>query len=939
MAQRPSRPRGRRLRFGLILAALAFVISISTLTALYTDLLWYREVGFSSVFWTILGSRVLLAAAFGVAFFLFSLANLVIAGRLTPPWSLVVGPEDPFERYRGAFVPYLRVFALVGSAVLALLFALGIAPLWEGFVLARNAVPFGADDPVFGRDLGFFVFRLPVYRYLYSWAFSSLFVVTLIVAGAHYLTGGIRPQSPAGRVTPQVKAHLSVLIGLIALLRAWGYRLDQFELMYSTRGDITGASYTDLHAQLPALRLLVVISIIGAVLFLVNIRFRGWALPLAGLGLWLLTSVLAGGVFPYVIQRFRVEPAQLQRERPYIKRNIEATRAAYGLEAMKVQEYPAKSALTADLVAQNQGTIDNVRLWDTETLKAAYTQLQAIRPYYQFRDVDVDRYRIDGRLQQVMLSARELDLANLGTQTWLNEHLVFTHGYGAVVSPTNEIAGEGRPEILVRDVPPTSEVPGLEITQGGVYFGEVLAPGAYSVVKTRQRELDFALADRTQTTRYAGRAGVQMSGPLRRLAFAWRFRDVNLLVSGLIRPDSKIVYYRQVRERLQKAAPFLRFDGDPYLVITGGRLTWMVDAYTVSRMYPYSERFNLGARTFLRGDPLQEPSIRGEYNYIRNSVKVVLDAYDGTTTFYVWDETDPIIRAWRKAFPALFQDASKMPPEIREHVRYPEDLFRIQAGVYQRYHMIDPVDFYTREDIWVIPSDPAEGQQPLNDELQPYYVVMRLPGAAQEEYVLILPMNPKNRPNMVSWLAAKSGPEDYGELIDFRFPRGDQVDGVGQIHSRINVDPKISQTRTLLGQPGAGSEVVFGNLLVFPIGTSILYAQPMFLRAEANPIPELKFVILATRERVVMEPTLEQALKVLLEGGPVTAPSIGAPSRTKDELAKEAFQHLLNAEEAARRGDWAAYGREQEAAREALRRAVEEGGGRPSPSPSPSPSR
>jgi uncharacterized membrane protein (UPF0182 family) len=922
------------------------LISISTIVTLYADLLWFREIGFQQVFWRILSSKALLVGVFFAVFFVLSFVNLLVVRRSIPAYRMPADEDDPMARLREAFIPLSRWIPLGASAVLALLFSLRMAPVWDRFILAANQVPFGSVDPIFNRDIGFFVFRLPMYEVIYGWLFSALVVITLMVSATYYIVGAIRPQASINRVSPQVKVHLSVLIGLLALLRAWGYRLDQFELLYSPRGVVEGASFTDVNAELPALKLLVAISIISAVLFLVNIRFRGWTLPLIGVGLWLLTSILAAGLFPFIVQRFRVEPAELQRERPFIQRNIEATRTGFGLDAMQVREFPIEPGLQAASVEGNRTALDNVRLWDPQTLKTAYRQLQEIRTYYQFQDVDVDRYDLDGGRRQLMLALRELDTGGLESRTWQNDHLVFTHGYGAVASPTNATAGgEGRPQLLLRDIPPVSEQDALKIDQPGVYFGE--GPSTYSIVKTEQPELDYTALGQNKTTTYSGRAGVPVGGFIRRLAFAWNFRDVNLAISGLIDSESEIIYNRQVRQRVAKAAPFLEFDGDPYAVIAGGRILWMLDAYTVSNMYPYSQSIDFETRTRVRGGALSgAPSIVGMNNYVRNSVKATVDAYDGTIKLYVWDTQDPIITSWRQVFPSLFEDASEMPAEVRSHVRYPEDLFRVQTTVYQRYHMTDPTNFYQREDEWVIPANPERGSSATAPaELEPYYVLMRLPDSNEEEYVLILPMNPRNKPNMISLLAAKSDPEQFGELVDLRFPTGLQIDGVGQIHSRINANEEISRTITLLDD--RGSSVILGNLLVIPVGNQLLYSQPLFLQADQEAIPELKYVILATSDRVLMAPTLEESLQGILRGGPVVvpdeedapaptptptptaspspaaSPAPGPAGQTREQLLREAQQSLEASEAAARNGDWATYGRELEEAKDVLRRALE----------------
>lgn len=938
----PPSSSGRRLRFILTTVIFLGVISISTVVSVYLDLLWFNEVGFGDVFWKILRSQGAVVGIFFVAFFVLSVVNLLVVGRGMPAYPMPRDPDDPLERIREAFLPMSKWIPIGVSAVLALLFSLRMAPLWDRFTLAFNEVSFNALDPIFQRDISFFVFRLPMYQVIYSWLFSALVVIALIVTATYYLTGGIRPQAQINRVSTQVKVHLSVLIGLLALLRAWGYRLNQFELVYSPRGVVEGASFTDITAELPALKLLVAISVISAVLFLVNIRFRGWTLPTVAVGLWLLTSLLAAGAFPFFIQRFRVEPAELQRERPYIQRNIDATRTAFGLDEMQVTQFDVGTGLSAESVAANSTTLENVRLWDPQTLRTAYRQLQEIRTYYEFQDVDVDRYTIDGKLRQVMLSMRELDTGGLESRTWQNDHLVYTHGYGAVASPTNETAGtEGRPRLLLQDIPPQTDIDSLTIEEPGIYFGEGMATDSYAIVKTDQPELDYTALGENETTVYSGEAGVPVGGILRRLAFAWDFKDVNLAISGLIDSESEIIYNRQIRQRVQKAAPFLEFDGDPYAVISEGRIVWMIDAYTVTNMYPYSQSLDFGTRTAIRMGTLTNiPSITGRNNYVRNSVKATVDAYDGTVKLYVWNEEDPIIQSWEQAFPSLFEDAASMPADLRNHIRYPEDLFRIQAGVYTRYHMTEPTEFYQREDEWVIPQNP-ERTGATAAELEPYYVFMRLPGEDADRYVLILPMNPRNRQNMISLLAANSDPEEYGQLVDLRFPAGDQIDGVRQIHSRINANEEISRTITLLD--AQGSSVILGNLLVMPVGNSLLYSQPLFLQASQEAIPELKQVILATSETVEMAPTFDLALQALLGEDSAAAPDPGAgtpppdtptpppapatpapggPALTRDQLLQEAADSLNAADEAARTGDWAAYGRELQEAKDALASAL-----------------
>lgn len=953
MVQRlPSRRRTRQIGIALVVVVLLFVFFFSTIVRLYTDLLWFRELHFTRVFWTILRSEALLGLGLGLVFFAFCLANLFIVARLTPIYHLAVDPNDPLNRYRSAALPYMSWIAVGGSAFLALLFGISAAPLWDKLTLALHSVPFHQVDPVFHRDIAFYVFRLPFYQFLYGWAFAALVVVTLIVAAAHYATGGIRPQAAAERVTPQVKAHLSVLIGLIALLKAWGYRLGEYNLLYSATGKVTGASYTDIHAELPALRLLVVISIIGAILFLVNIRFRGWALPIVGAGLWLLTSVLVAGVYPFVVQRFVVVPAQLQKETPYIIRNISATRNAYGIDIPQ-QPYANTGDVTSEVVTNNTEVLNAIRLWDPSTLETAYQTLQEIRPYYSFLSVNPDRYIVGGILQQVMVSARELNTANLPQQNWQNQHLIYTHGYGMDVSPANKKTPEGQPQFIVENIPPTSTAANLQLTQSDVYYGEAQS-GNYTLVDSNQQELDYSSPTQDVYSSYAGSGGVPVSSLFNRMLYAWRFKDINILISGLIGKSTKIVYTSQIQQRLDKAAPFINWDTNPYPVITNGRIMWVTDGYTVSDMYPYSQQTDFTDRTTRQTTALGTiSSIPSQENYIRDSVKATVDAYNGTVTIYMWDPTDPVVQAWSKSFPGIFTSASTMPPDIRAHLRYPEDMFSVQTSLYQTYHVTDPRTFFTNGDTWQIPPDPGQPSvsSPANhaQEIQPYYVLETLPGDTEPSYGLILPMNPSGKQNMISLIAAKSSPKVGGQqMVDLHFPPGSLVDGVGQVQARIQANSAVSSARTLLGQQG--SQVTFGNLLVIPIGDSLLYVEPMFVSSESNAVPLLEDVISATSSAVGFAPTLEASLAQLVSG--TTAPT-GPPSTTPtptptpagtptpgstavpanaQALAQQAYALIQAYQQAEGSGDFAAAGQALAQLSQLLK-----GVASPSPSPTPSP--
>ncbi len=921
----------RRRRWALVLAGALVValVALSVLSSFYVELLWFREVGFAGVFWRVLWTKVGLGLSFGLVFFALLYANLVVVRWLTPRYRVLTREEEVIERYRVAFEPYLWWAIPALSALLALFVGFGAAPQWQTFLLWRNSsgIRFGGPDPLFGRDPAFYVFNLPWWEFVQGWLFSALVGVLVITAVAHYLWGGIRPQAPAEKVTPQVKAHLSVLFGLIVLTKAWGYYLGQFDLLTSPRGVVTGASYTDVKAQLPALRLLLVIAVVCAVLFLVNIWRRGWALPVVGLGLLALTSIIVGGVIPATVQRFSVAPQEQQRERPYIERNIEFTRRAFGLDRIRVEPRPIAPAVTAEEVAENRVTLENVRLWRPTVLLENFQSLQRIRQYYEFHDVDVDRYVVGGERRVVMLAPREVSQNGItaGGQTWQNRHLVYTHGYGLVAAQVNTATPEGAPAFTLRDLPPRGE-PAAE--QPRLYYGEG-SDVPFVVVRTGTPELDFEAGPGAEERRftYRGRGGIPMGGLFTRALFAWRFRDVNLLISDLVKPDSRIMIYRDIVERVPRVAPFLRYDGDPYAAVVDGRVVWIWDAYTTTDAYPYSQEVDLTAIT--GNDERHE--LVGVANYVRNSVKVVVDAYDGSMRFYVVDPEDAIVRVWRRAFPEIFDDLEEASPELRAHFRYPEDLFQVQAEQFVNYHVTDPDEFYRKQDFWAVPVDPTT-QQPevgaatqlsTGERMRPYYLLMRLPGETEEEFVLILPFVPEKRPNMLAWMAARSDPEHYGELIVFQFPAGD-VNGPAQVFALINQDLTFSAERTLLGT--GGSKVLFGDLLVIPLGDSILYVQPVYVKsAQENAIPELKRVLAVTGGRVGIGNTLEEAVAdaVGAQAPPEEAPQPqGTVAERIRALIAEALDHFAAADEALRGGDLATYQREVEAARRTVEEAL-----------------
>jgi uncharacterized protein len=924
---------GRRILTISIGALLLLLLSLRGIATLWTDFLWFDSVGFSSVWTTLIVNRVMLVVvAMLVAFGLMYL-NLVLADRLAPRTRLAPGSPDEelVERFQDWVGPRVGRFRLAVSAFFGVLIGLGAGAWWERWLLFRNRQDFGIADPLFDNDVGFYVFQVPFLRDLFGWGFQFFLITTLVVAALHYLNGGIQLQARSQQVAAGVKVHLSVLLAIIAVLKAFGYWLDRFDLLYSDRGAVFGATHTDVNAQLPALNLLIGISLVAAALLLVNIRNRGWTLPAVAVGLWLVTSIVLGGLWPAAVQRFSVEPDEIDKELPFVGRNIEFTRAAYGLDVIESRRYAADESLTAGDVAANDPTISNVRLWDPNVLLTTYRQLQELRPFYQFTDVDVDRYRIDGTLTQVMLAARELDDRNLPGSGWVNQHLVFTHGYGAVVSPANTVTDEGQPDFTVKDITPGPNVPDvLRVEQPRIYFGDARLDTPFVIAGTNEREVDFPIetgtgADTVAFNTYDGAGGVTVGGFFRRAAFALRYADINVLIAAQVRSDSKLLMERNIRSRVTKAAPFLHTDTDPYLVVLDGRLIWVQDLYTVTDRYPYSTSV-ADAGSTARGVPAAgrlnvRSGLPADFNYIRNSVKATIDAYDGTLTFYVMDPDDPMLRAYRGIFPALFSDLGEMPAGLHDHLRYPEDLFRVQSDVFTRYHMTDSRVFINNGDPWEIARDPSTTPtettriqfEATSRPMVPYYLLMQLPDEDDISYLLLQPFTAATRPNMVSFLIAKSGIDNYGDMVSFELPRDSFVDGPGQVGARINQNPEISREFTLLGQQG--SEVIQGNMLVVPIEESVLYVQPVYLSArggagnDITALPEFKFAIVVFGDRIAMRETLAGALNAVFGDAPVVVdpddpdPDPGLDPDLPDDVAAAVAQLLARAEAAFERAD------------------------------------
>ena len=891
----------------LIIIGIIFLICLILLelvVSFLVDWLWFSEIGYLDVFWTTIVAEVEIFIAVFIATSIILWANGLLALRFAQSrrdhgpadfeWKSASTTTLPdaleFTRHR---LPW-RVVVPVGACFLAMLVAWGEVDNWRVFLQFLYQVPFGANDPVYDKDISFYLFTLPALVAIKNWLVFTLFLSVLFVAAIYWVHGDIEYTAQRRSMSPRPIAHGSVLLGFFFVVKAWSYGLERYQLLYGDNGVVVGASYTDIHVGLPVLWLLIGLSIIAAIAAWANVKVRTFRIPVAAVVLVFGGSFVFFGVFPAFFNRVFVKPNELQLEKPYIQRNIELTQLAYNLHQITAKPFPAEKDLTFKTLETNKATIDNIRLWDWHPLTDAYVQLQEIRTYYKFHDVDVDRYWLDGAYQSVMLSARELKSSLLppNAQTWVNSHVLFTHGNGIVMSPVTRSTTDGLPVFYLRDIPPIS-TGGPEIREPRIYYGE--ETDTYVLVKGSTPEFDYPKGKENIYATYDGTGGIPIGGVLRKNLFAWYFGDINLLLSSYITGESRIMIRRDIRERVRTIAPFLRLDRDPYLVISTGKLYWMQDAYTTSNYFPYAQ-------------PVQ----RLDLNYIRNSVKVVIDAYNGSVDFYLIDAADPIARTYQRIFPDLFKPFATMPPDLQTHIRYPEDLFRIQAQVYQAYHMEAAEVFYNREDLWQFPREPGGGGI---TSMNPYYIIMRLPAEPHAEFFLMLPMVPSRRDNMIAWLAARCDPPDYGKLIVYEFPKDKLVYGPFQIEALINQNTEISQQLTLWNQ--MGSRVIRGNLLVIPIEDSILYVSPLYLRAEQGQLPELKRVIAAYGDRVVMKETLAQALSALFETD--VAPrgaSLGTPlAATPAAQAHDALDHYNQAIERLKSGDWAGFGTELDAMR------------------------
>jgi uncharacterized membrane protein (UPF0182 family) len=910
--------------------------ALVALSGFYVDWLWFQSVGFTGVWSTVLTTKVALFVIAGLlTSFIISL-NVYVAFRRRPFYVPTSVEADNLERYRATIDP-IRKLAFAGIALVLFYFGgTSATNLWTSWLLFRNSTEFGIQDPQFGLDVSFFAFRLPFYQTLIGWAISTLILATLASAAVHYLYGGIRPQVPQERTTVAARVQLSVLLGLIVLLKAVAYWFDRYALALKESRLITGLTYTDVNATLPAKSILAAIAVICSLLFFANILRKSWLLPAAGTALMVAASVLIAGVYPGLIQQFQVKPSESSKEAPYIQRNIEATRDAYGIAGVEMKDYQATVSTNSGQLANDAATIANIRLMDPNVLSATFRQLQQIKPYYSFPEsLDIDRYTVNGVQRDAVVAVRELNIEGNPSRNWINDHLVYTHGFGFVSAFGNTVDSDGKPNFLVGDLPPTD---GLGKFQPRIYFGENVPD--YSIIGGPKTDTpvefdypDDASANGQKNYTYTGKGGVPMGGLFKKLLFAIQYQEQRIVLSSLINSESKILYNRSPRDRVAKVAPWLTLDGDPYPAIVDGKIKWIIDGYTTSSGYPYSQTTALGAATAdaLTANSGAVTAQRNQnINYIRNSVKATVDAYDGTVVLYQWDEKDPVLKTWMKAFPNTVTPKSEMSKELLEHIRYPEDMFRVQRDVLSSYHVQTASAFYGGQDFWRVPRDPSTfganaGSQP------PYYMTLEMPGSDKPTFTLTTPFVPRGgRENLSAFAVVDSnnGP-NYGKITVLQLPRSTNVAGPSQVASNFEAKPEVANSLSLLRQGGA--DVVLGNLLTLPVGGGLLYVQPVYVRATSNTAayPLLQKVLVSFGDVIGFDNSLKGALDQVFGGNsgtsssgtPVTSTTDNASDDLKAAL-QNARQALADGNAALAKGDFAAYGRAQDRLKAALAAAI-----------------
>ena len=917
-----------------VLAVIAVILV--SLSGFYVNYLWFKSVDYGSVWSTLITTKVALFIVFGLATSLIIMTNVLIAYRKRPIYVPLTVEADNLERYRTQIEPIKKIVAI--GLTLALFYFSGSAGtrFFESWMLYRNATPFGATDPQFGKDISFFAFTLPFWQSLVGWAISTLLIATIASVVVHYIYGGIRPQVQQDRTTVAARVQLSVLLGFIVAIKALAYWLDRYALSTSNEGLVTGLTYTDVNAVLPAKAILTGIAALCAILFFANIIRRSWVLPAAGVALLGISSFLIAGIYPSLIQQFQVKPSESSKEAPFIQRNIDATRSAYGLDSVEVKDYQATVATSAGQLSNDAGTISNIRLMDPNVLSATFRQLQQIKPYYTFNEsLDVDRYVIDGQAKDVVVAVREINIAGNPNRNWINDHLVYTHGFGFVGAYATTQDLDGKPIFVVGDIPPKGK---LGEFQPRIYFGENNPD--YSIIGGAEGsdpvELDYpddASPNGQKNYTYTGKGGVPMGSLFSRLLFAIHYQEQRILLSNLINSNSKIIFDRSPRERLAKVAPWLKIDGDPYPAIVDGRVLWILDGYTTSSGYPYSRTVDVSGATTdalnVNNNPLTSVP-NSKINYIRNSVKATVDAYDGTVTLYAWDEKDPVLKTWMKAFPNVVKSKSEMTKDLVAHVRYPEDLFRIQRDVLSLYHVKKASAFYGGQDFWRVPRDPSTlganaGAQP------PYFYSVQVPGEKRTSFSITTPFVPRGgRENLSAFAVVNSDPgANYGKFTVLQLQRSTNVAGPSQVASNFEANPTVATSLSLLRQ--GGSDVVLGNLLTLPVGGGLLYVQPVYVRATSNAAayPLLQRVLVSFGEQIGFDNTLKGALDQVFGGnsGTTSTPNTNTTTNTGSNNAlssalASAQRALADAQAALAKGDFAAYGKAQDRLKAAIQAAV-----------------
>ena len=918
----------------IILAVLAG--ALVALSGYYVDWLWFKSVGFTSVWSTVLTTKITLFLVAGLVTSLIISLNIYLAYRRRPFDVSMAMEADNLERYRATIDP-IRKLVFAGISVVLFYFGgtTGVQ-LWSSWLQFKNATDFGVKDPQFGMDISFFAFRLPFLQTLIGWAISTLILATLASVAVHYVYGGIRPQLRTDRISVAARVQISILLGLIVLIKAIAYWFDRYALALKESRLITGLTYTDVNATLPAKSILAAIAVICSLLFFANIVRKSLILPAAGTALMVGASVLIAGVYPGVVQQFQVKPSESSKEAPYIQRNIDSTRAAYGLTDVEIKDYQATLSTNSGQLATDAATIANIRLMDPNVLSATFRQLQQIKPYYTFPEsLDIDRYTVNGVQRDAVVAVRELNIEGNPSRNWINDHLVYTHGFGFVSAFGNSVDADGKPTFLVGDLPPTK---GLGKFEPRVYFGENVPD--YSIIGGPKTDTpvefdypDDASSNGQKNYTYTGKGGVPMGGLLNKLLFAIQYQEQRIVLSSLINSESKILYNRSPRERVAKVAPWLTLDGDPYPAIVDGKIQWIIDGFTTSAGYPYAQTTSLGTATT---DALttNSTSITAQtnknINYIRNSVKATVDAYDGTVVLYQWDEKDPVLKTWMKAFPNTVTPKSKMSAQLLEHIRYPEDLFRVQRDVLSSYHVQTAAAFYGGQDFWRVPRDPSTfganaGAQP------PYYMTLEMPGTDKPTFALTTPFVPRGgRENLSAFAVVDSnnGP-NYGKISVLQLPRSTNVAGPSQVASNFEAKPEVANSLSLLRQ--GGSDVVLGNLLTLPVGGGLLYVQPVYVKATANSAayPLLQKVLVSFGDVIGYDSSLKGALDQVFGGNsgtsssgtPVTSNTNNASADLKSAL-QNAKQAIADGNAALAKGDFAAYGRAQDRLKAALAAAI-----------------